>query len=102
LKRQAKAQELIDFDRDMARLFSEKPKTKDEAAQFQAYFKKHGRYTAGVETCYAPSLITGSDTHQALAKGFPVGKRFHSAAPKVLSCLYAPTNMSPWSPRSQP
>lgn len=78
-ERHAKAQELIDFDRDMARLFSEKPKTKEEAAQFQTYFKKHGRYTAGVETCYDPSLITGDAASQALATGYPVGKRFHSA-----------------------
>jgi len=78
-ERQAKAQELIDFDRDMARLFSEKPKTKEEAAQFQAYFKKHGRYTAGVETCYDPSLITAASSSHSLALGYPVGKRFRSA-----------------------
>ncbi|WP_224814715.1 FAD-dependent monooxygenase [Hasllibacter sp. MH4015] len=78
-ERQAKAQELIDFDRDMARLFSAKPKDADEAAQFQQYFKKHGRYTAGVETRYAPSILTGGTTHQHLAKGLVVGKRFHSA-----------------------
>lgn len=78
-ERRAKAQELIDFDRDMARLFSEMPKTEEDAAKFQAYFKKHGRYTAGVETCYEPSLITGGDRHQSLAVGYPVGKRFHSA-----------------------
>lgn len=78
-ERQAKAQELIDFDRDMARLFSAKPRDAEEAAQFQRYFKKHGRYTAGVETCYAPSLITGAGDHQGLARGYPVGRRFHSA-----------------------
>lgn len=77
-ERRAKAQELIDFDREMARLFSEKPKTKDDAARFQAYFKKHGRYTAGVETHYAPSLVIGDTSHQKLATGYPVGKRFHS------------------------
>lgn len=77
-ERRSKAQELIDFDRDMARLFSEKPKTKEDAAQFQSYFKKHGRYTAGVETCYDGSLITGDKRFQKLAEGYPVGKRFHS------------------------
>ncbi len=77
-ERRAKAQELIDFDRDMARLFSAKPETKGDAAQFQAYFKKHGRYTAGVETCYDTSLIRGDTRHQELATGYPVGKRFHS------------------------
>lgn len=79
LERQAKAKELIEFDRDMARLFSAKPKNADEAAQFQSYFKKHGRYTAGVETRYDPCVIVGKDTHQALATGQKIGMRFHSA-----------------------
>ncbi|MBC9247620.1 FAD-dependent monooxygenase [Paracoccus sp. 11-3] len=78
-ERRAKAKELIDFDRDMARLFSAKPKNHAQAAQFQSYFKKHGRYTAGVETRYDPSLITGDDRFQHLATGLIVGKRFHSA-----------------------
>ncbi len=78
-ERQAKAKELIDFDRDMARLFSAKTKNAEEAAQFQTYFKKHGRYTAGVETRYDPSLIITDDDHQALATGLKVGMRFHSA-----------------------
>ncbi|MCA0995914.1 FAD-dependent monooxygenase [Alloyangia pacifica] len=78
-ERRAKAKELIDFDRDMARLFSAKPKDAAEAEQFQRYFKQHGRYTAGVETRYDPSLITGGTEHQALAAGQLVGKRFHSA-----------------------
>ena len=78
-ERQAKAKELIDFDKDMARLFSAKPKTPEEAEKFQRYFQKHGRYTAGVETRYAPSLITGESAHQSLATGLKVGMRFHSA-----------------------
>lgn len=78
-ERQAKAKELIEFDKDMARLFSAKPKNATEAAQFQSYFKKHGRYTAGVEARYDPSLVSGADAHQALAKGFTIGTRFHSA-----------------------
>ncbi len=68
-ERQAKAKELIDFDRDMARLFSAKPKDAAEAAQFQSYFKKHGRYTAGVETRYGPSRITADGAHQDLGQG---------------------------------
>ncbi|MEP1933922.1 MAG: FAD-dependent monooxygenase, partial [Roseibium sp.] len=78
-ERQAKAKELIDFDRDMARLFSTKLKNADEVAQFQTYFKRHGRYTAGVETQYDLSIITGTTEHQALATGMKVGMRFHSA-----------------------
>ena len=79
VERRAKAVELIDFDRDMAKLFSRKPATPREEAEFQQYFQKHGRYTAGVETCYDPSLIVGAGRAQALAAGFPVGRRFHSA-----------------------
>lgn len=78
-ERQAKARELIEFDKDMARLFSAKPKNKAEAEQFQRYFTKHGRYTAGVETTYEPSLITIENNSESLAIGYPVGKRFHSA-----------------------
>ncbi len=78
-ERHAKAVELIEFDKDMARLFSERPTTANEAAQFQRYFQKHGRYTAGVETRYDPSPIVGSGEHQSLATGLVVGMRFHSA-----------------------
>ncbi len=79
LERQSKAQELIEFDRDMARLFSAKPKDAAAAKEFQRYFSKHARYTAGVETKYDPSLIIGPDASQHLAKGLRVGMRFHSA-----------------------
>lgn len=78
-ERQAKAKELIDFDKDMARLFSAKPKDAAEAAQFQRYFKQHGRYTAGVETRYDPSMLTVVNPHQPLAAGYVTGMRFHSA-----------------------
>ena len=78
-ERQATATELIEFDKDMARLLSRRPQDDSEAALFQAYFQKHGRYTAGVATQYQPSLITMGAEHQALAAGQIVGKRFHSA-----------------------
>ncbi len=81
-ERRAKAIELIDFDRDMARLFSARPAadgTGADPARFQQYFAQHGRYTAGVETRYDASLITGAATHQQLATGLVIGKRFHSA-----------------------
>lgn len=79
LERYAKARELIDFDRDMANLFSARTDEGTVPAEFQHYFAKHARYTAGVETRYAPSLITSTPTHQHLATGFQIGMRFHSA-----------------------
>ncbi len=83
-ERRAVAQELIDFDRDFARMFSARPKTAagDEGidpAAFQRYFQQHGRFTAGVATRYGASAITAATPHQTLATGFPVGMRFHSA-----------------------
>ncbi|HSG14927.1 MAG TPA: 3-hydroxybenzoate 4-monooxygenase, partial [Anaerolineae bacterium] len=79
LERHAKAKELIDFDRDMARIFSERSDEGTVPEEFQRYFAKHLRYTAGVETRYEPSLLTTTDTHQKLATGFKIGMRFHSA-----------------------
>ncbi|MGY1837507.1 FAD-binding monooxygenase [Blastococcus sp. SYSU DS0510] len=84
-ERQAVAQELIDFDREFARMFSAPPKEEggsDEGVdpeEFQRYFVRQGRFTAGVATRYAPSMITGEGEHQALAEGYAVGMRFHSA-----------------------
>jgi 3-hydroxybenzoate 4-monooxygenase len=85
-ERQVVAQELIDFDREWAKMFSDR--AKDGAAdqsegvdpkEFQKYFERHGRFTAGMGTHYQPSMIRGADTHQQLATGFVVGTRFHSA-----------------------
>src|SRR4051812_19080626 len=85
-ERQVVAQELIDFDREFARMFSAPPKESGEAegngvdpAEFQRYFAAQGRFTAGVATRYAPSAITAETGFQHLAEGFPVGMRFHSA-----------------------
>ncbi len=77
-ERRAKAKELIEFDRDMARLFSARDGA--DPSGFQRYFAQHGRYTAGVETRYDPSAVVAAGTHQHLATGLPIGQRFHSAA----------------------
>jgi 2-polyprenyl-6-methoxyphenol hydroxylase-like FAD-dependent oxidoreductase len=85
-ERHAIAQELIDFDREIARMFSAPPKDPDKAdsegidpAEFQKYFVKQARFTAGTETRYAPSLISAVPTYQHLAEGFVIGTRLHSA-----------------------
>lgn len=85
-ERQVVAQELIDFDREWAKMFSDRPRQGDadaadgvDPAEFQRYFERHGRFTAGMGTHYKPSAITGAATHQHLAAGFVVGTRFHSA-----------------------
>jgi phenol 2-monooxygenase len=85
-ERQKIAQQLIDFDREFATMFSAHPTESGEAGvegidpdEFQQYFITQGRFTAGVATRYAPSMITAEAMFQHLAEGFPVGMRFHSA-----------------------
>ncbi len=83
-ERRAIAQNLIDFDKEWSGMMAAPLKSPDvphgvDPAELQAYFVQHGRYTAGVVTRYRRSVLTGGDEHQALAKGFEVGTRFHSA-----------------------
>ncbi|QAU47357.1 FAD-binding monooxygenase [Bradyrhizobium guangzhouense] len=79
-ERQAVAKELIDFDREWAGILASAAKAGGaDAAKTQDYFVRHGRYTAGTATHYAPSILTGAASHQHLAKGLVIGKRFHSA-----------------------
>jgi Phenol hydroxylase, C-terminal dimerisation domain/FAD binding domain len=83
-ERQAIAKELIEFDREWAKMLSSPLKqTPDgegiDPADVQRYFIKHGHYTAGTATKYEPSLLFAEPRHQHLAKGFAVGMRFHSA-----------------------
>jgi phenol 2-monooxygenase len=79
-ERQAVARELIDFDREWAGILASAAKAGGaNAEKTQDYFVRHGRYTAGTATHYRPSMITGAATHQHLAEGLVIGKRFHSA-----------------------
>jgi phenol 2-monooxygenase len=78
-ERRAVAKELIDFDREFSRLFRRRGAEEVDPETFQRYFVAQGRFTAGVATTYAPSMITGDATFQPLAAGFGIGMRFHSA-----------------------
>lgn len=82
-ERQTVGQQLIDFDREWAKMISDKPSEGSgggvDPKEFQKYFEQHLRFTAGMGTKYSPSLICGDGRHQALATGFEVGTRFHSA-----------------------
>lgn len=82
-ERQSVGHELITFDREWARIFSDRPAEGGaggvDPKEFQKYFEQHLRFTAGMGTKYRPSVICGEATHQALATGFAIGTRFHSA-----------------------
>lgn len=86
-ERQAIAQGLIDFDKTWSKTMASPPRDPArpelggvDPAELQAAFVQAGRFTAGVATHYPPAtVLTGPATHQALARGFTIGMRFHSA-----------------------
>ena len=85
-ERRAVAQDLIDFDREFAAMFSAPPKDANDAGgegvdpvEFQKYFMRKLRFTAGTETRYRPSIIQAEPNFQHLAQGFVIGMRLHSA-----------------------
>jgi phenol 2-monooxygenase len=85
-ERQQIAKQLIDFDREFSKLLRGRGTGSAGAdedgvdpEEFQRYFVEQGRFTAGVATRYARSLITAEAAFQHLAEGFPLGMRFHSA-----------------------
>jgi phenol 2-monooxygenase len=85
-ERHAIARELIDFDKTWSTIMASPPRDPAnpdaggvDPAELQKYFVRSGRYTAGVATHYTRSVLTGQATHQALAEGFTIGMRFHSA-----------------------
>ena len=97
-ERRAVAQELIDFDRELAAMFSEPPKDPTDLdsdgvdpADLQRYLAQHLRFTAGTETRYRSSIICAVPTWQHLATGLPIGKRFHSAPVIRLADARPPT-----------
>jgi 2-polyprenyl-6-methoxyphenol hydroxylase-like FAD-dependent oxidoreductase len=79
-ERHAVAKELIDFDREWAKMLSGvgAGSLGADPTAVQRYFVQHGRYTAGTATQYKPALLTGPSTHQHLATKLHIGTRFHS------------------------
>jgi phenol 2-monooxygenase len=56
-----------------------KPEEFDDPAQLGEFYVRTAEFPAGFMTQYAPSMLIGDSTHQQLATGFPIGKRFKSA-----------------------
>jgi phenol 2-monooxygenase len=83
-ERHGVAKELIDFDRVWARMMGMPPRSAADPDgvdpdEFQRYFQRQLRYTAGTTIQYRTSILVAEPTHQHLAKGLPIGMRFHSA-----------------------
>lgn len=78
-ERQPVAQELIDFDREWSSLMARKPEEMEDPQELANFYLATSEFPSGFMTQYSPSMITGVATHQELAGGYPVGKRFRSA-----------------------
>jgi phenol 2-monooxygenase len=78
-ERQVIAKNLIDFDKQWSSLMAAKPEDLDDPSELEDFYTRTAEFPAGFMTQYPPSMLIGEATHQALAIGFPVGKRFKSA-----------------------
>ncbi|KAM0747392.1 hypothetical protein T439DRAFT_329121 [Meredithblackwellia eburnea MCA 4105] len=79
------AQELIDLDWTLSRLFSGKKTGKDkeesveDKVEFRDFFIKLGKWASGTACQYKPSpLCIANDEAEKLAAGLPLGMRFES------------------------
>ncbi|KAH9238365.1 hypothetical protein K456DRAFT_1758802 [Colletotrichum gloeosporioides 23] len=86
-ERQETANDLIEFDRHFTNLFSSSYRKEHgvTAEDFQDYFIKSGRYTAGLAIEYKPSILIRPSEADKLASGVRVGMRFPSAQ---VVCVY--------------
>ncbi|GEK87044.1 FAD-dependent monooxygenase [Microbacterium aerolatum] len=78
-ERQPVAQQLIDFDREWSSLMARKPEEISDPQELSNYYLATAEFPSGFMTQYTASAITGGSEHQALAAGFPIGRRFKSA-----------------------
>ena len=78
-ERRPVAQQLIDFDREWSSLMARKHEEISDPNDLATYYLATAEFPSGFMTQYTASMITGGDAHQALAAGFPLGKRFKSA-----------------------
>ncbi|MRG59009.1 3-hydroxybenzoate 4-monooxygenase [Agromyces sp. CFH 90414] len=78
-ERQPVAQQLIDFDREWSSLMARKPDEISDPQELANYYLGTAEFPSGFMTQYGPSMIVGDATHQHLASGFPIGKRFKSS-----------------------
>ena len=77
-ERQPVAQQLIDFDREWSSLMARKPEEISDPHELATFYLGTAEFPSGFMTQYDPSMIVTDDAHQALAEGFPLGKRFKS------------------------
>lgn len=84
-ERRAAAQGLVEFDHKWARVVGARAEqdladsATDGLPRVAREFVNNLPFTCGLTIQYERSALTGAPTHQSLATGFGIGKRFHSA-----------------------
>ena len=82
-ERWVEAKRLIDTDHKWSRIMSAPPGATEldggDMPRFQKQFIENLEFTGGLAVQYDPSSLIAAQTHQALAKGQEIGRRFHSA-----------------------
>lgn len=78
-ERRVTSQNLIDFDKEWSTLMATPADELPDPSALEEFYVQGLEFSNGFKTEYAPSLITAGTEHQALAPGFPVGRRFASA-----------------------
>jgi phenol 2-monooxygenase len=82
-ERQLEAKRLVETDHKWARVMSAPPGESEldgsEMPRFQKQFIENLEFTGGLAVHYEPSALIAQLTHQRLASGLIIGKRFHSA-----------------------
>ena len=77
-ERQPVAQQLIDFDREWSTLMARKPEEISDPQDLATYYLATAEFPSGFMTQYGSAGVVADAAHQALAAGFPIGKRFKS------------------------
>jgi len=78
-ERKVVAQNLIDFDKEWSTMMARPADSWEDPLELERYYVSTFEFPAGFMTEYTESMITTGTEHQALAPGFPIGKRFKSA-----------------------
>ncbi|MDP9999348.1 FAD-binding monooxygenase [Pseudarthrobacter sulfonivorans] len=78
-ERQVVAKNLIDFDKVWSTMMAKKPEEFESPSELEDFYVRTAEFPAGFMTQYEPSMLTAEATHQELATGFTIGKRFKSA-----------------------
>lgn len=86
------AHRLIDFDKQWSTLMAQPNDEFADPNEIEEFYARTAEFNAGYLTDYDPSMITAEAKHQALAQGFPIGRRFKSAITGRV-CDLVPTHL---------